>query len=394
MTFDGSRAVSCPIGDFFGCGIHLRPVKDRYRAVGSQGGMVCSRTMPYAKSASLRLVNLGRGNVSLKVTAFTKPWNWDARSMLFHASWHHQYPLATRPMSDWNYIEARGKGVYAGDTLTVMSPARAWYGEGDEKVYVDGESFPSQIGTGTEDYYGYAWGMAEHFSSPFIAMPMRDHTGRDDWTGFTTTTRERQLDGIPFDRSLKFDMEIWHWAACNVEYSVATFWYARPGATANRGPALQEAARPLPEWQTVIKGALECESMKVAAQSPGLTMEVQSGGLTQGSWSGDAQLFVHGRAVGDFVDLQVPVKEAGLRHVIVYATKSYDYGIVRFSVDGEPAKEVDLWSQDPIASGPIDLGVFDLKAGACVLRVETVGTNAKSTGAKFYFGLDCVVLGK
>jgi hypothetical protein len=236
--------------------------------------------------------------------------------------------------------------------------------------------------------------MAEHFSSPFIAMPLRDHLGRDDWTGFTTTTRERLLDDIPFDRSLKFDMEIWHWADCKVEYSVATFWYARPGATTNRGPAFQEAARPLPEWQTVVKGALECETMKVAALSPGLTAEVQSGGLKQGAWSGDAQLFVHGRAIGDFVELQVPVRQAGRRHVILYATKSYDYGIVRFSVDGKPAKEVDLWNPEPIASGPIDLGVFDLKPGSCVLRAEVIGTNPNSTGSKFYFGLDCVVLEK
>ena len=38
-----------------------------------------------------------------------------------------------------------------------MNPVEAWWGEGDEKVFVDGEKFPSHFGTGTEDYYGYAW---------------------------------------------------------------------------------------------------------------------------------------------------------------------------------------------------------------------------------------------
>ena len=56
-----------------------------------------------------------------------------------------------------------------GDTLAVVNGAAAWWGEGDEKIYVDDESFPSHFGTGTEDYYGYAWCRAKSFSSPFHA---------------------------------------------------------------------------------------------------------------------------------------------------------------------------------------------------------------------------------
>ena len=143
---------------------------------------------------------------------------------------------------DWNYLEATGQGVYVGDTLTVFSPSPAWYGEGDERVYVDGEKFPSHMGTGTEDYYGYAWGMAQQFSSPFISMPRRDSTSRGDWRGYTTTSRLRLLDGVPWQHSLKFDMEIWDWAATKLAYSAGTFWYARPGAGSNRRPMPEEAA--------------------------------------------------------------------------------------------------------------------------------------------------------
>ena len=392
MTFDGERTVWCPIGDFFGCGIHLREVQDWYRKVAGDGTLTCNWVMPYRKSAVVRVLNCGSGQAHISLKAKVEPWTWNLHSMLFHAGWHHQYPLATRPMSDWNYLEATGKGVYAGDTLTVMSPSPAWYGEGDEKVYVDGETFPSEIGTGTEDYYGYGWGMAEHFSSPFIAMPMRDHTSRGDWTGFTTTSRVRLLDDIPFQRSLKFDMEIWHWADCKVEYSVATFWYARPGATTNRAPAPTEAAAPIPEWRTIIKGAIECESMPITAKSEGLTTEMQGGGLTEGTWSGSEQLFVHGTRVGDFVELRVPVKRPGRRRLILYATKSYDYGIVRIGVNGKAVKEIDLYSPQPIATGAIDLGEFDVRPGSLTLRVETIGTNSKSTGSRYYFGLDCIVL--
>lgn len=392
INFDGEPTVWCPIGDFFGCGIHLRPIWDRYRSVTADGVMTSRWTMPYRRSASVRLIGPGSSGLRANLIVRTKPWDWDRRSMHFHASWRHQYPLNTRPMSDWNYLEASGNGIYAGDTLTVMSPSAAWYGEGDERVYVDGESFPSQLGTGTEDYYGYAWGMAEHFSSPFIAMPARDRKGRDNWMGFTTTSRVRGLDAIPFEHSFKFDMEIWDWADCQVEYSAATFWYARPGATSNRPAVPAEAAKPLPEVGGSVKGAIECESMEVASKSPDVQVSTQTGALTQGTWSADQQLFLQAHAIGDFVELRVPLTSAGRRRVLLYATKSYDYGIVRISIDGKVAKQIDLWNAKPVASGPIDLGVFELQGKEALLRVQVVGCNPLSKGDRYYFGLDCLVL--
>ncbi len=39
-----------------------------------------------------------------------------------------------------------------------MNPVDRWLGEGDERIGVDGEDFPSIFGSGTKDYYGYSWG--------------------------------------------------------------------------------------------------------------------------------------------------------------------------------------------------------------------------------------------
>jgi hypothetical protein len=150
-------------------------------------------------------------------------------------------------MFDWNYIQIKGRGIYVGDTLTVFSPSPNWYGEGDERIYIDGEPVASHIGTGTEDYYGYAWGMPNYFNSPFISTPERDGKTREDWRGYTTDSRLRLLDAIPFRNRLTHDMEIWDWADTQVDYAVATFWYARPGAECNRAPQPQEAAQVLKE---------------------------------------------------------------------------------------------------------------------------------------------------
>jgi hypothetical protein len=95
------------------------------------------------------------------------------------------------------------------------------------------------------------------------------------------------------------------------------------------------------------------------------------------------------------VELKFPVAEPGAKKVTLYGTTSWDYGILRFSINDKPAeKEWDACTKESRASGPIELGVFEPKDGQMVLRVEVVGANPASKGTKSYFGLDCVVLSK
>jgi hypothetical protein len=55
-------------------------------------------------------------------------------------------------------------------------------------------------------------------------------------------SRYRILDAMPFAKSLKFDMELWHWRPTRMNYAPATFWYARPGAETNVKPDPKTAA--------------------------------------------------------------------------------------------------------------------------------------------------------
>jgi hypothetical protein len=400
MTFDGKETVWCPVGDFSGSGVGLNELISWYRRVWNCGLMESYWVMPYQKSARITLVNLGKQKV--KVCAFAKAgdWNWDARSMHFHAAWRQERGIPTRPYRDWNYVTVTGKGVYMGDTLAVFNPLNAWWGEGDEKIWVDGESFPSHFGTGTEDYYGYSYGNPTVFQTPFCNQPRVD-----GHAGHTTNTRTRILDAIPFEKSIKVDMEIWHWKDVKVDYAVATYWYALPGATSNRTPQPEEAAAPISKLDLPaaksdaradfkVPGAIECEKMKVLAKSPDLAVETQrKSALPHGQWSGGEQLFLRGKKAGDFVELEFPAPGPGPQKVALYGTQSYDYGILRFSVNGKAAaKDYDAYSKEPRAWGPVDLGVFEPKDGRMVLRVEVVGANPESKGAKSYFGLDCVVL--
>jgi hypothetical protein len=242
---DDEPTVWCPIGDFFGSGIGLNPFQSWTTQVDKTGLMTCRWVMPFARSCRIQVHNLGPQPIDVTLgPIFTSAWTWDAASMHFHANWRQQYPIHTVARdgtADWHTIEMTGRGVYVGDTLAMHNGARASWGEGDEKVYVDGETFPSHFGTGTADYYGISFAeRSTFFDAPFHAQPRADGTAKP---GFVTLIRHRGLDAIPFSKSLKFDFEIWHWAATDIAYAVTSYWYATPGATSNCPPAPEEAQR-------------------------------------------------------------------------------------------------------------------------------------------------------
>ena len=398
-VFDDEPTIWCPLSEFFGTGPRLHPIQDWNRTTTEDGKLTARWVMPYQHSGRVALRNVGGKPLTLKLSVVTAPWHWDARSLHFHANWHSESALKTRPYADWNYIDLKGQGQYVGDTLSVFTPVGEWYGEGDERVYVDGETFPSHIGTGTEDYYGYAWGMATYFNSPFLSTPLRDTPSRDDWRGYTTTSRLRLLDAIPMQTGLKLDMEIWHWADTHVDYAVGTFWYARPGAQHNRPPQPDEAtlpvrAVPVPVVLNVA-GAVECETLPIAAKSPAVQTSVQAGGLSQGAWSGGKQLFVQAAQVGDYVDLEIPIPDDQPRKVVLYGTKSFDYAILRFRLNGQMAgASYDAYAPIPIVTGAVEVGVATPINGKILLRVEVAGANPAAKGKAAYFGLDYLLLQK
>lgn len=247
MECDGQPTIWCPIGDFFGSGIGLNPYQGWYRTVAEDGTLSCRWVMPYQNEAKISVLNLGAEAVGFELKATVGDYEWTDNSMYFNAAWRGQNPVPTRPFSDWNYVTLKGRGVYVGDALTVYNPVKKWWGEGDEKIWVDGEDFPSLFGTGTEDYYGYSWGgmSNDFYEHPFHAQPRSNVYNKlnrkkekfvRNTQGYSTETRTRALDGMPFSSSLKLDMEVWSWTDCDMAYGVGVYWYGDAMTTSNRQP--------------------------------------------------------------------------------------------------------------------------------------------------------------
>jgi len=263
IEFDGEQTVWTPIGDFFGNGIGLNPFQGWYRTVAEDGKMTSRWVMPYQKTGKITVVNLGKDAIKVDLIAEVGRWQWDSESLYFNAGWRGQYPVPTRPFSDWNYVTLKGRGVYVGDALTVMNPVEKWWGEGDEKIWVDGEDFPSIFGTGTEDYYGYSWGgrSTDFYEHPFHAQPRshmynklnRKTNDTKNTLGYSIETRTRALDVIPFSSSLQLDMEVWSWTECDMGYAVGVYWYGDKQTTSNRLPDEKEVLN-IPQLpKTILK---------------------------------------------------------------------------------------------------------------------------------------------
>lgn len=252
MRFDDQETVWAPVGDFFGAGYKINPVSTWYNEVLPDGTLQVFWVMPFREEFEMKITNYGDQEVKISEgEVATSGFNWNKRSMYFGSSWYQNTNLDTGlekgrdgqgDFFDINYVTLNGQGVLVGDAVTLFDCSPAWWGEGDEKIFVDNEDFPSHFGTGTEDYYGYAWCRNESFDHSFIAQP--EGTGNLD-IGYTLNLRYRALDAIPFKEKLQFDMEIWHWAKTRMNHAPVTYWYIRPGGTCNIEPDMEGVKEPV-----------------------------------------------------------------------------------------------------------------------------------------------------
>lgn len=340
ILFDGKLTVQCPLGDFFGSGVGVNPYRTFWTEVHEDGTMSAFWPMPFRKSAEVRIRNVGKHAVSLTCSGSAAPLSEKIANcseddfLYFHANWRQERMIETlggRGTCDWNYAQLEGRGIFVGDVLSVVNRVPQWWGEGDEKIYVDGEMFPSHFGTGTEDYYGYAWCMPKWFESPWRAQPRAEGPAN---FGNTTNIRFRSLDRIPFTRSFRFDMEVWHWTSTKVDYAASVFWYGTRDAKilgADPAKLYAEAASPV-SYKTPFQ--MEVCGFHFAKTPNGQAAVQGMRPFPNGKWVRDEQLWWHNGKPGDELELCVTIPK-NARMVKLGLTQACDYGIFEFFADGK-----------------------------------------------------------
>jgi hypothetical protein len=405
ITWDGATkpAVWAPLGDFFANAMF--PVKYSSLVTGltDDGQYYMYWYMPFAEGAHIEIENDSPNALTMNWEVSHAPLDpAKAASLLrFHAKWHRDAFLPKRHdrEPDWTLLTTTGKGRYVGTQLHLWNPRGGWWGEGDEKFFVDGEKFPSTFGTGSEDYFGFAWSSGSPFHEPLHGQPSNEGNN-----GHASLYRWHIADNIPFQTSFEGYLEKYFPNDRPTLFDAVAFWYLAPGGT-DPYPEIPVSKRmgywnpPGPE--TPLAGVIKSEADDGAPeQGPdiveGESLKVLSGdaesqgmGGFPGKWSGGAQLWWRPGHAHAIVEMQLPTTEAGAHHLYVRLTQASDYGIIQFSVNGTKVDgPVDLYGEKVMPTKLIDLGSVNLKNGVNTLSMEAVGTDKGGMSAGIdYFKL-------
>ncbi len=164
MYWDGDEkaAVSAPLHDFFALSLPLKQGFESKLFSQPEGRSYnCFVQMPFKKSAKIVIRNLtDKAHMLFYEINYSEVKQLPAGSLYFHAYWHRN--IRTELKKDFEILpKVKGKGRFLGCSVGVIGDLiyePSWFGEGEVKMYLDGDSeYPSICGTGTEDYIGTGW---------------------------------------------------------------------------------------------------------------------------------------------------------------------------------------------------------------------------------------------
>lgn len=393
ISFDGytTPQVDSPLGDFFGAGPGVNPYDSIPMKVEGDGSMTCRFVMPFRETARILVVNRGGQPVEVTGQAVVEERPWTDRSQYLFARWRVDHGLSTaRGPFDVPFTVAHGSGRFVGAVVYLMNPSPiptaggSWWGEGDEKIFVDNEPFPSTFGTGSEDYFNYAWSSPDIFKHAYFAQPRCDGPGT---RGFIVNSRWHVLDDLPFRQNLAFFMELLHHNPTeDFSYGRMAYYYGRPGIYDEHMP-LTDSDLALPAypvgWKPLARGG--------AANAVFFQSEALSGAESRVV---EGKLYAEGRAVqwaplreSQSLSFKFIVERPGRYSLHLVMEMSPNAGRFGAALDGATLQARDAdWSVDlfepyltqlrEFSSGQ----VFDLAAGEHTLTLIYQGKHERSGG--------------
>jgi len=228
---EAAPSVEAPVGDFFCNGwktqtvILALPIN-----VNPTGGFNCYFPMPFRKHARITIENRSPENIVgfFYAINFTET-DIDPDDAYFHAQFRRTNPLPY--MEDYTILDGvKGKGQYVGTYLAWQQNSTGWWGEGEFKAFIDGDvDFPTICGTGTEDYFGGAWGFGNTYSAPYLGYPFGNCDGKAG--NRHGVYRFHIMDPIRFKKDLRVTIQAIGWRSegrflpLQDDISSVAYWY-------------------------------------------------------------------------------------------------------------------------------------------------------------------------
>jgi hypothetical protein len=320
--------IHSPLVNFFGTGFALRDYLS-YPLGCREGEGYCYFPMPFRSRAKLSLRNEGNlpASVTWRIVHAPTP-DLPVDTLLFRCKVNREEPART---FDYPFLRCQGKGRFVGASLCVDDAWRSWWGEGDEKIWVDDDQFPSFFGTGSEDFFGDAWGIRT-LHEPFFACSLHEVTPDHSWT---CCYRWMVPDDVPFRQRFEATIENYSEALFGTravdwdeDYVSAAYWYQAPGGwdffetvpPGNRRPWGRVLAPPVIEAEDALPGEVVAAASVLSDQ--GCPYELSRG----------AALDLGIRHAGEVVRLRGPDLLATGPHRVVLHTPPGCTGLAPFTL--------------------------------------------------------------
>ncbi|HIJ66298.1 MAG TPA: DUF2961 domain-containing protein [Candidatus Hydrogenedentes bacterium] len=262
MFWDGedTPSVEAPFGDFFCIGnCTVRRFASLMVAVNAGSGPLhanngynCYFPMPFARGARIEIENQSERWLGGLPAALwyhidyeeldAPPDNAIGR---FHAQWRRENLTVVSDAvkktmenkepnlnltGDENYVmlEAQGEGHIAGLFLEVNNVQGGWYGEGDDMMFIDGDTWPpSQHGTGTEEVFGGGAGPNVEYAGPYTGFLLVENRDGEQYKGLNAMYRWYVQDPIRFHKSVRMSIEHGHGNDFANDYASVAYWYQK-----------------------------------------------------------------------------------------------------------------------------------------------------------------------
>jgi hypothetical protein len=216
-------SIECPLGDLMGFAHgKVMAYESAVHSVGPSAGMNLWLAMPFTKRARITISNEGR-----RSPPFFYQIDYTIRDRLpadvgrLHVLFRRENPTTLR--QDFELLPQRkGKGRFIGSVMGIRALEENWWGEGEVKVYLDGDrDYPTICGTGSEDYVGLSWGIQQ--------APFRYNGCSLDQKGFVSMYRWHLPDPVFWRKEVRITIQQIGWKDGLYErkddWSCATFWY-------------------------------------------------------------------------------------------------------------------------------------------------------------------------
>ena len=240
-------SVEVPAGDFFCMGWgKYAPVQSLAVVVNPGSGFNCYWPMPFRKKCRITMENINSEDMVLYYQVDYTLTEVPKDAGYFHAQFRRVNPLPFK--KDYVLVDSiRGKGQYVGTYMAYGSNKNGWWGEGEIKFFMDGDTeFPTINGTGTEDYFNGAYDFdSQHknkdgvetseyteFSGPYTGLPQVIRgDGHYDIAQRFGLYRWHIMDPVRFDKDLKVTIQDlgWHqdgrYMPLQDDIASTVFWY-------------------------------------------------------------------------------------------------------------------------------------------------------------------------